>query len=256
MVNDVTVWNAPCTSAKLAMCLAIDFREEPSMKPVIVFDMNETLLDMSALDPTLARIFGLSRGAELRKKWFRQVLELFLTATITGEYRNFEALSDEALQMVALQRGVEASASDRAALKEAQARIPAHADAGPGLERLKAAGFRTAVLSNSTEKASNTLLEFAGIAGSIDEVLSADAVKRYKPAREAYEYAAKKLGVQPKEIVLVAAHAWDIAGAMTAGCEAAFVARPEKVLNPGARAPRFHADSISALAPKLVAEYA
>ena len=86
------------------------------MKPVILFDMNETLLDISSLDATFARIFEPAGAAETRKKWFKQVLELFLTATVIGTYRSFDKLTDDALQMIAAQRGREASADDRAAL--------------------------------------------------------------------------------------------------------------------------------------------
>lgn len=225
------------------------------MKPVIVFDMNETLLDMSALDPTFAQIFGRADGAELRKKWFKQVLELFLTATITDRYRSFDELTDDALQMLALQQGREASAKDRAALKEAQMKVPAHPDVRPGLARLTAAGFRLAVLSNSGKMTSTALLRRAGLEDQLEKVLSADAVKKYKPAREAYEYAAKEFDRNPADIVLVAAHAWDVAGAMAAGCEAAFIARPEKTLSPGGKKPRFEARDIAAVAEQLVAKF-
>lgn len=179
------------------------------MKPVIVFDMHETLLDLSALDPVFARIFSHSDGAELRTTWFRQVLELFMTATITGAYRSFDKLSDDALQMLKAQWGSEASADDRAALRSAQARMPAHADVRPGLTRLKQAGFRLATLSNSTRVASEALLQSAGIRDQLDAVLSADDVQRFKPAREAYEYAARSLAVTPGDVMLVAAHGWD-----------------------------------------------
>ena len=81
---------------------------------MIVFDMNETLLDLSSLDPAFAQIFSHADGAELRTAWFRQLLELFLTATITGAYRSFDKLSDDALQLLKGQRGSEASADDRA----------------------------------------------------------------------------------------------------------------------------------------------
>ena len=49
------------------------------MKPVIVFDLNETLLDMAALDPAFARIFPVADGSAMRNTWFSQVVELFLT---------------------------------------------------------------------------------------------------------------------------------------------------------------------------------
>jgi 2-haloacid dehalogenase len=61
-------------------------------------------------------------------------------------------------------------------------------------------------------------LEHAGIIARFEAVLSADAVRRLKPAREPYRMAAERLGVEPGEVLLVAAHAWDVAGALRAGC--------------------------------------
>lgn len=226
------------------------------MKPVIVFDMNETLLDMAALDSTFARLFGAGDGAALRKTWFADVLGLFLTATVIGEYRPFGELTDDALVMLARTQGREAADADRAALKEALGRIPAHGDVPAGLTRLRDAGFTLATLTNSTAKSAETLLAFANIRDRFDRVLSVDAVRRYKPAREAYEYAARELGVPTSRILLVAAHGWDVAGAMAAGCEAAFVARPGKARIPGGRTPRFEAPDIEALAGTLVRELA
>ena len=226
------------------------------MKPVVVFDMNETLLDLSSLDPTFARIFGRTDGAELRKQWFKQVLELFLTVTVIHEYRRFDKLTDDALQMLAVQMGSDASADDRAALKAAQTKMPAYPDVRPGLTRLQQAGFTLAILSNSPKASAETLLEHAGIRDQFDTVLSADAVDRFKPAREAYEYAARTLRVQQGEILLVASHAWDIEGAMAAGCRAAFVARPEKVLRPQGPKPHFECDDVSVLADAIVTKYA
>ncbi len=226
------------------------------MKPVIVFDLNETLLDMSGLDPTFARIFEQPDGSELRKKWFKQVLELFLTATITGKYRSFDKLTNDALQMLAAQQGREAGAEDRARLEEGIAKLTAHPDVRPGIERLKQAGFTVATLTNSGKKSATMHLEHAGIRDLFDEVLSVDAVERYKPAREAYEYAAKELKVGLGDIVLAAAHAWDIAGALAAGCKTAFVRRPEKVLSPGGEGPQFEAQDVRELAEQLLARHA
>lgn len=224
-------------------------------KPVIVFDLNETLLDLSALDPTFARIFATGNGAELRTAWFRQVLELFLTATVIDDYRSFDELTADALQMLVVQRGKSPDRRDGALLKEALGGIPAYPDVRPGLDRLREAGFTVATLTNSTKQSAERLLESAGLRPLFDHVLSADDVRRYKPAREAYEYAARQLDVGLDEIVLVAAHAWDIAGAMSAGCMAAFVERPQKALSPAAKQPEFSADGIEALAEQLVARY-
>ncbi len=76
-------------------------------------------------------------------------------------------------------------------------------------------------------------------------------MKRYKPAREAYEYAARELGVGTGDILLVAAHAWDVAGAMAAGCKAAFVQRPGKSLNPLGKKPDLVVTDLRDLERKL-----
>ena len=204
------------------------------MTHVIVFDLNETLLDLSAMDATFERLFG---AAEVRRLWFTQVLELFLTATVVDAYRPFNALTDAALDMVALQRGVRLADADRERVREAIRTLPAYADVRPSLERLKDAGLTLATLTNSGEQSARQHLERNGLSEFFDAVLSVDAVERYKPAREAYEYAASQLRVKTRQIRLVAAHSWDIAGARRAGCAAAFVARPEKVLDPAGEQP-------------------
>ncbi len=223
------------------------------MKPVIVFDVNETLLDMAALDDTFARIFGGTDAGEIRKKWFKQVLELFLTATVVGEYRSFDRLTDDALRMVATQQGGDVTDDARELLKKALGGLPAHPDVLAGLERLKAAGFTLAALTNSRRESADRVLARAGLREQFDRVLSADDVERYKPAREAYEHAAHELGVPIDQIVLVAAHSWDVAGALAAGCRAAFVARPGQALRPGIPEPQFRGRDIGEVAEQLLA---
>jgi 2-haloacid dehalogenase len=94
------------------------------------------------------------------------------------------------------------------------------------------AGLRLAALTNSAPAAAETQLSNAGLKEFFEQIISVDAVKRYKPAPEPYRWAAERLGVHIGDMRLVAAHDWDVAGAMTAGCKAAFVARPGMVLNP------------------------
>ncbi len=137
----------------------------------IVFGMNETMLDMSALDPAFAEIF-VGDGPELRKQWFNQLLQLLMTASITGNYRNFDALADDSLRMLAALRGKELTSADLSVLTDAQGRIRAYSDVGPGLARLKEAGLTLATLTNSTESSAYRLLENAGIRENFDRLLS------------------------------------------------------------------------------------
>ncbi len=224
------------------------------MKPALVFDLNETLLDMSALDPAFRKIVDPKSASERRQQWFQQVLELFLTATVVGEYRSFDKLTDDALRMLMAKGGRDASDEHRATLKEALGAIPPYADVRPGLARLRDAGFTIATLTNSTEKAARALIEHGGLTELFDRILSADTIGCYKPAAEAYEYAATELGVALADIQLVAAHSWDIAGAHAAGCRTAFIARAGKVMSPGAPKPDLQASDVTKLAEQLAPE--
>ena len=73
-------------------------------------------------------------------------------------------------------------------------------------------------------------IQNAGLSPFFERVLSVDAVRRFKPAPEPYLMAARELGVEIGGMRLVAAHDWDVAGALRAGALAAFVARPGMVL--------------------------
>jgi 2-haloacid dehalogenase len=179
------------------------------------------------------------------------MLQIAMTMTITGIYENFGKAAEAALQMTASQKSIDLTADDRKAILEQITQLPPHADVRDALQSLRAAGTRIAALTNSTEKVATKQLQTAGIDENFEKILSVDAVKRYKPAREAYEYAARELGVGTSDILLVAAHAWDVAGAMAAGCQAAFVQRPGKSLNPLGKKPDLVVTDLRDLARKL-----
>jgi len=185
--------------------------------------------------------------------WFGQLLQSAMVATITGRYTDFGAVGRAALEMTAARLGVELSDDDREAVVGGMTRLPAHPEVPGALRRLGEGGLRLAALTNSTERVATAQLEHAGIIGSFEAVLSADAVRRLKPAPEPYRMAAGRLGVDPSEVLLVAAHAWDVAGALAAGCQAAFVARPGKVLDPLADPPELVVADLDELADRLLA---
>jgi 2-haloacid dehalogenase len=199
------------------------------MGRVQVFDVNETLLDLAAMDPHFERIFG---DPGVRVAWFTQMISSALVATVTGAYRPFGAHAMAALEMTANQAGVTLGDSDREAVAAQLRRLPAHPEVADALRRLRGAGLRLAALTNSTEEVARAQLEHAGLIDAFELVLSADTVRRLKPAPEPYRMAAERLGVPVDQVRLIAAHAWDVAGAGRAGCATAFVARPGKVLDP------------------------
>ncbi|HEV8230562.1 MAG TPA: haloacid dehalogenase type II [Candidatus Limnocylindria bacterium] len=217
---------------------------------VLVFDVNETLLDLAALDPHFQRVFG---DAAVRREWFATMLQSALLLTVTGPYVDFGSHFRAALAMTAERRGVTVSDADEKAILGEVRRLPAHPEARKSLERLRDAGFRLAALTNSTAQVEEAQLANAGLDDLFEAALSADDAKRLKPAPEAYAMAAHKLGVSLQQIRLVAAHAWDVAGAMRAGCTAAFVARPGAVWNPLLQRPDVWGKDLREVADQIVA---
>ncbi len=199
------------------------------MARVCVFDVNETLLNLGALDSHFERIFG---DASVRRAWFGQVLQSALVATVTGAYSDFGTIGGAALEMTAERQGVTLSGEDKRLIVGGMRELPPHPEVADSLSRLREAGIRLATLTNNTQQVAEAQLQNSGLRDYFEQALSADAVKRLKPAPEPYRMAAQSLGVEVGEIRLVAAHAWDVAGALRVGCAAAFVARPGMVLDP------------------------
>jgi 2-haloacid dehalogenase len=199
------------------------------MARVCVFDVNETLLDLGALDPQFERIFG---DTSTRQAWFGQFLTSWLTAMVTGVYQEFGTIGGTALEMVAERQGVDLSDEDKGQILSGMQELPPHPEVKESLGRLRDEGIRMAALTNSTQQVADAQIDNSGLHEYFDRVLSADAVKRLKPAPEPYRMAAESLDVEVGQVRLVAAHAWDVVGALQAGCAAAFVARPGMVLDP------------------------
>jgi 2-haloacid dehalogenase len=223
------------------------------MRTVVLFDVNETLLDVAALDPLFDRLFG---DASVRREWFGQMLQTAFVSTITGAYRDFGVLGMSALEMVATRRDVTVGDDDRAALGAGMRLLPPHPEVRGAMEQLRDAGFRLATLTNSTLAVSEAQMASAGLDDLLERKLSADTVRRLKPAPEPYLMAAEQLGVPRESLCLVAAHAWDIAGALHAGLAAAFVARRGQVLDPSDLQPGIVAPDLRGIAEQLIATMA
>lgn len=217
----------------------------------LLFDVNETLLDLGSLDPLFQDAFG---DAGTRRSWFQTVLQSALVSTVIGEYRDFTEIQYAALDTVARRLDVEVDRSVRDAIVGGMKTLSPHPDVLPALTRLRAAGFHLATLTNSPRDVATAQMEHAGLARLFDQRLSADAVRRLKPAPEPYRFAAKSLGVPTDQILLIAAHDWDVAGAQKAGCRTAFVARPGATPNPLFPPPDLTARDLIDLADRILAE--
>jgi 2-haloacid dehalogenase len=195
----------------------------------VVFDVNETLLDLGALDPLFAAWFAADTA---RREWFAQTLHYALTLAATRAFRSFGDVGAAALATVAQRNGVSLQEDAVAALREAMLRLPPHPDVEPALCLLREAGMRTAALSNNPLPVVREQMRFAGLTPLFAEIMSVDEAGALKPAPEVYRLTLNRLALPPASVWMVAAHGWDIAGATRAGLRGAFVARPGQTPDP------------------------
>jgi len=218
-------------------------------KRVIVFDVNETLLDIEILNSYFERTFG---DARVMRQWFAELILYSQAVTLSGGYAPFGQLAVAVLGMVAEVRGVTLQSDSIVAFKADMARLPAHQDAAPALGLLRDAGFRMVTLTNSAPGAGPSALETAGLAQYFEKQFSVDAVKRFKPAPETYRSVEAALGVGPDALRLVAAHTWDTLGATAAGWKAALLTRPGNAALPLGEQPDIVEKDLSALAKRIL----
>lgn len=199
------------------------------MAGAVVFDINETVLDLGALEPLFVGWFG---DASVRREWFAQTVHFALTLAATRDYRSFGTVGLAALESVAEQREITLPADAAHLLRHALLHLPAHSDVKPALELLRSAGVSTAALSNNPLAALQEQLQNAEIAPLFDLVISVEEASALKPSPAVYHLAVERLQLPPRAIWMVAAHGWDIAGAVRAGLRGAFVARPGQIADP------------------------
>ena len=216
---------------------------------ILIFDVNETLLDLSPLKPHFQLTFG---DANVMKHWFLTLLHSSLTVTLADDYKDFGKLAGAALDVVAKIRNVSLTDEDRKTILETIKKLPPHADVPESLERLHSNGFRLFTLTNSPPETLRAQMENSGLLEYFEDTFSVEDVRKFKPAIATYQSVAKKLGVEPSEMRMIAAHDWDIAGATNAGCQTAYIAREGKVYNALYKKPDISGKDLNEVAEKIL----
>ncbi|GJJ22560.1 haloacid dehalogenase type II [Mycolicibacterium mageritense] len=190
---------------------------------LLVFDVNETLIDIDSLQPYFVRMFG---DRSVLREWFGQLVMYSMAVTLAGRYTDFFTLGQSVLRMTADVHRVDITDADLVALSDAMRTMPAHPDAAEGLRRLRANGFRLVTLTNSPHSTGPTPLANAGLAGLFERQFTVGDQRVFKPAPALYTGVAEQLGVAPSSCMMVAAHMWDTLGAQAAGFTGALITRP------------------------------
>lgn len=189
---------------------------------VLLFDVNETLLDLSLVKQSVNDILLDASAGNL---WFSTMLHHSLVMTVNGKYADLMEIGAAVLQMLARNNDIALGIDDARKVLSGMRSLPPHPDVSPALRRLKLAGYRLATLTNSSKAGVETQLQNAGISDFFEKQLSVESLALFKPHPAVYTWAIREMEVTASESMLVAAHGWDIAGAKWAGLRAAFIAR-------------------------------
>ncbi|MCS5600968.1 MAG: haloacid dehalogenase type II [Paracoccus sp.] len=221
-----------------------------TQRPILVFDVNETLLDLDHLGPVFQEIFG---DRAVMRDWFAQLILYSQTLTLIGARENFAALAVSVLEMMGTIRGIAITDRDRAALARALGSLPAHPDAAEALDYLRDLGFRMVTLTNSPPSDGPSALDRAGLGGYFERSFSVAPTGRFKPAPQTYRLVADALAVTPRDLCLVACHVWDTMGLQAMGGKGALVTHGVNAPLPGRSVPQpdLVAADLSSLARKI-----
>jgi 2-haloacid dehalogenase len=153
--------------------------------PLVVFDVNETLLDLGTMEPTFQRIFGDKNAMRL---WFDNLILYSAALTVAGCYVPFTDIGSAVMKMLADTRRIKINDNDKKELTEMFSTMPPYAEVPAALRKLRKAGFRLFCLTDNLLEVQTRQLEHGGIVDLFERRFSADGVKHHKPSREAYAY--------------------------------------------------------------------
>lgn len=223
-------------------------------KPILVFDVNETLLDIDVLNPIFDRIFGVPGRM---REWFAQLILYSQSISLAGRYAPFGVLGAGVLRMLGTIHGVPIRDEDLNALRAAFATLPVHAEVPAALRRLSTAGFRMVTLTNTPPGQGPDALSIAGVGDFFERPFTVEPVRRFKPAPETYRLVTDTLNVPPDAACMIAAHTWDTLGAQSAGWSAALVTRSvNAVLDaPDVPKPELVGSDLTGVAQQIIARW-
>jgi 2-haloacid dehalogenase len=220
--------------------------------PLIVFDVNETLLDLQVIEPTFKRIFGDKVDMRL---WFANLVMYSLALTAAKSYVPFTDIGAAVMKMLADTQGITLDSADSKELKERFSTMPPYPEVPGALQKLRDAGFRLFTLTNNLVEVQARQLGHGGISRFFERCFSVDSVKAYKPWPQTYAHVERELGVGPSQLCMIACHTWDTLGAVAAGWEAALIKRPgNDVLAVGPQ-PQIVGDDLTDVAEQLIARH-
>lgn len=222
--------------------------DAPLFRPkLILFDVYETLLDMTDVQHKVNSLLNSSKGYKL---WFELLMQYCFVANTTNQFQPFADITNATMTLAANMLGVQLSEDRQEEVLWLLKHLPLRADVQEGLSLLSDAGYELAALTNSPAATVSERMEPTGLISYFQFVMSAEELKMYKPATRVYEKALQKAGYQANEALMVSSHSWDLMGAHAAGMKTAYIGKP-KLFFSLAPKPTYSTHSVLDLASQL-----
>lgn len=218
-------------------------------KETILFDINETVLNLSALKPKFNDVFSNETALPL---WFSMLLHSSNVCIATKVKTNFFELSGIALDSLAVRFGVALTEEMKTELLTSFASLPPHSDIKPAINKLRTNGFRTVAFSNSSFTLISNQMKNAGLLNYFDDIISVEETGSFKPDPAVYQFAAKKIGESVSSLRLIATHDWDTHGALSSGLNAAYIDRTGIPYHPLYRRPDICATTMGNIVDQII----
>jgi 2-haloacid dehalogenase len=196
------------------------------MHKAYVFDAYGTLFDVHSAIARHKAAIG-SNAEAMSETWRTKQIEYTWNTSLMGRWRDFRDLTAAALDTAAAMHGGLPDGL-RDTLVAAYEELDAYPDVAPALEALRAAGAKTAILSNGSREMLANATRAAGLTDLLDAVISVDEVRIYKTSPRVYELVEATLGVVPGDVAFQSSNRWDVAGAKAFGFHVNWVNRTGK----------------------------
>lgn len=205
-------------------------RQALEAKPgIIFFDVVETIFSLAPLEEKMKE---LSLPAGTDQLFFAQLLRDAFALSASGVFHHFPDIAKGTLTVLLHSHGLDADETTLKDILRVFSRLPAHRDVKPALEKMRHSDCRAVLLSNGTRSNTEKLVRDNGIEHMVDDIVSVEDFKIWKPQTELYRQAALKHSCAPENAMLVAAHAWDVHGALSAGFHGIWIQRQELFYHP------------------------
>ena len=195
-----------------------------------VFDAYGTLFDVHSAVARLRARVGEQADA-LSQLWRTKQLEYTWLRALMDRHADFWQVTGDALDYALARTGVDPAM--REPLMQAYLALDAYPEVPDVLQRLRAAGLKTAILSNGEPRMLAAGARSAGIDGLLDAILTVEDVGIFKPHPKVYQLAVERLAVRPDQIAFASSNAWDVSGAAAFGLRAVWInrlgMRPERL---------------------------